>query len=90
VYPVITDPPFEAGADQETLTLPSAASPATFVGASGAVAGVTELLATEAVLVPYALVAVTVNVYPVPFVRPVTVIGDEPAVAVCPPLEVTV
>jgi hypothetical protein len=61
------------------------------VGASGAVAGVTELDALDAVLVPNALVAVTVKVYAVPFVRPVMVIGDEPPVAVMPPvLDVTV
>jgi hypothetical protein len=37
------------------------------------------------------LVAVTVNVYDVPFVRPVTVIGDDAPVAVNPPgFEVTV
>ena len=35
-------------------------------------AGVTLLLAEEAALVPKALVAVTVNVYAVPLVRPVT------------------
>jgi hypothetical protein len=61
------------------------------VGASGEVAGVTEFVALEAVLVPIALVAVTVNAYVVPLVRPVTVIGDEAPVAVNPPvLEVTV
>jgi hypothetical protein len=37
------------------------------------------------------LLAVTVNVYVVPLVRPVTVIGDEPPVAVKPPVfELTV
>ena len=36
-----------------------------------------ELLATEAVLVPTAFVAVTVNVYEVPFERPVTTSGDD-------------
>jgi hypothetical protein len=40
--------------------------------------GVTELDADEAVDVPLALVAVTVNVYAVPFVRPETVIGLVP------------
>lgn len=35
--------------------------------------GVTLLLATDATLVPTAFVAVTVKVYAVPFVRPVTV-----------------
>jgi len=49
------------------------------------------LLVPDEVLVPTALVAVTVNVYVVPFVRPVIVIGDEPPVAVKPPtFDVTV
>jgi hypothetical protein len=39
---------------------------------------VTLLEAAEAVEVPLALVAVTVNVYAVPFVNPETVIGDAP------------
>ena len=51
------------------------------VGASGVVAGVTEFDALDAVLVPTAFVAVTVNVYVVPFESPVTVSGDEPPVA---------
>jgi hypothetical protein len=68
--------------------LPLATLP--IVGASGAVAGVIESLAVEAVLVPYALVAVTVKVYVVPLESPVTIIGEELAVAVWPPLEVTV
>ena len=44
----------------------------TGVAGSGA-CGVTLLLAAEAALVPAAFVAVTVKVYAVPFVRPVTV-----------------
>lgn len=61
------------------------------VGAPGTVAGVTALLALDAVLVPFAFVAVTVKVYAVPLVSPVTVIGDEPPLAVKPPVfEVTV
>jgi hypothetical protein len=61
------------------------------VGASGTVAGVTALVALEAVLVPAAFVAVTVNVYATPFVKPVRVIGELPPVAVNPPtFEVTV
>ena len=61
------------------------------VGAFGIVAGVTELEALEAVLVPTPFVAVTVKVYVVPFVRPVIVSGDEPPVAENPPMfEVTV
>ena len=54
-------------------------------------AGTTELLVPEEILVPIAFVAVTVNVYVVPLVKPVTVIGDAPPVPVNPPgLEVTV
>jgi hypothetical protein len=61
------------------------------VGASGTVAGVTVFVVADGVLVPIAFVAVTVNVYAWPFVRPVTVIGDEPPYAVKPPvLEETV
>jgi hypothetical protein len=60
------------------------------VGASGTVAGVTELLVADAVLVPTAFVAVTVKVYDTPFVSPVTVIGDEPPVALIPVFDVTV
>jgi hypothetical protein len=61
------------------------------VGASGTVAGTTVLLVPEATLVPTALVAVTVKVYVVPFVKPVTVKGEAPPVAVKPPgLDVTV
>jgi hypothetical protein len=60
------------------------------VGAPGTVVGVAELEAELAVLVPKALVAVTVNVYAVPTVKPVTVIVPEPAcetVPVIPPGE---
>jgi hypothetical protein len=57
----------------------------------GKIAGVTLLLAALAGPVPILLVAVTVNVYAVPFVRPVTVRGDADPVAVNPPgLDVTV
>jgi hypothetical protein len=49
------------------------------------------LLAALAGLFPNALVATTVNVYAVPFVNPLTVIGEEVSVAVTPPgLDVTV
>jgi hypothetical protein len=56
------------------------------VGASGTVAGVTELLVAEAELVPIAFVAFTVNVYAVPLFNPVIVIGELPPVAVNPPV----
>ena len=49
------------------------------------------MLAELAVDVPFAVVAVTVNVYAVPFVKPVTVIGlDEPVPVMLPGEEVTV
>ncbi len=53
--------------------------------------GVTEFEALEAEPVPAELVAVTVKVYEVPLVRPVTVIGDDAPVPVSPPgFDVTV
>jgi hypothetical protein len=70
------------------IEVPVALPPVTPVGAPGAVAdaGVTGALATDAGEVPTALVAVTVNVYAVPLVRPVTVAVKGPAeVAVRPP-----
>jgi len=63
------------------------------VGAPGTVNGTTALDAVDDALVPSAFVAVTVNVYEVPFVRPVTVadVAVAPAVAVRPPgLDATV
>jgi hypothetical protein len=84
-------PPLNAGADHASSALSFPTAPARFVGASGTVAGVTEFDATDAVLVPTALVAVTVNVYTVPLVKPVIVIGDAPPLAVkLPTFEVTV
>jgi hypothetical protein len=81
----------ETGAVKLTVAWPLLATAVTLVGAPGAPDGTTELLVEDATLVPTPLVAVTVNVYVVPLVNPVTVIGDEPPVAVCPPtLEVTV
>ena len=53
----------------------------TAVGAPGTVNGVTAALADDAREVPATLVAVTVNVYAVPLVRPVTVRLDAPAAA---------
>jgi hypothetical protein len=69
--------------------LPLVAVP--IVGASGTVAGTTELVVPDEELVPTALVAVTVKVYVVPFVKPITVKGEAPPEAVKPPgLDVTV
>ena len=47
--------------------------------------GVTLFELPEAALVPLTLVAVTVNVYEVPFVKPPTVSGLDPPLAVKPP-----
>jgi hypothetical protein len=65
-----------------TPAFPIGANELTSVGAIFG-SGITELEAVEAVEVPIALVAVTVNVYEVPFVSPVTTIGlcDPDAVA---------
>jgi hypothetical protein len=58
---------------------------------TGLAGGVTLLLDALAGPVPVAFVAVTVNVYAVPVVKPETVIGEDVPVPVRPPgLEVTV
>ena len=90
VYEVIAEPPLEIGAENVIVASPLPCVAVPIVGASGTVAGTTELLVAEEIPVPCALVAVTVNVYETPLVRPVTVIGDDPPVPVCPPLDVTV
>ena len=87
---MIALPPLLAGAVNvtEALALPAVAVP--IVGAPGTVApvvGVTLFEAAEAGPVPMALIATTVNVYAVPLVRPVTVIGEPVLVAVSPPGE---
>ena len=56
----------------------------------GTVVIVTEFDAADAVPVPYPLVPVTVNVGVAPVAIPVTTIGDDAPVAVCPVLAVTV
>jgi len=83
---VTADPPFAIGAVQETTELAFTFELAeTAVGAPGTVAGIAAAEAVEAVEVPDAFVAVTLNVYAVPLVRPVTVHGfDRPhAKAAC-------
>ncbi len=64
-----------AGAVQRTTADASAAVAKTPVGADGTfgAVGVTAVDAADGTLLPTALVAITVNVYGVPFVRPVTV-----------------
>ena len=88
-------PPFEAGAAKVTVALPLSGTAVTPVGAPGTVAwGVTLLDAEEAALVARAVVAVTVNVYAVPLVRPVMIwlVAVVPALLSTPPagVEVTV
>ena len=67
----------EAGAvhdtTEEALAFEVAVTPVGALGAVAGVAGVAGPEAADARLVPMALVAVTVKVYVVPLVRPVTV-----------------
>ena len=62
VYPVIAEPPELDGAVQDTVTCVFPEAPDTPVGRPGTALGVTDAEAPEAVPVPRALVAVTVNV----------------------------
>ena len=86
---MIADPPLLAGAlhVNETCVLP--AVPATEVGALGTVRGVTEPDAVETVPVPAVFVALTRNVYAVPFTKPVTVAEAVVAVVESDPLDKT-
>ena len=93
VYPVMAEPPSLAGAVKFTVAvvLPAVAVP--IVGAPGGPVGVTLLDAAEAGPVPMPLVAVTVKVYAVALVRPVTLIelhGEEQVPVKPPGLEVAV
>jgi hypothetical protein len=88
---VMAEPPFETGAVQETTDcwLPNDVA-VTEVGAPGVVAGMTVADGLEAAVVPSPLVALTVKVYDVPFVRPETVQLVPAVEQVKPPgLEVT-
>lgn len=82
VYPVIAEPPFDAGAVNEIVACAFPGLPVPIVGAPGTVRGVTVTL-PDAAPVPCALVALTLHVYCVPFVIPVTLTGLADAVAVC-------
>ena len=70
---MIADPPLLTGAVHvnETCVLP--AVPATEVGALGTVRGVTAAETADVAPVPAVFVALTRNVYAVPFVKPVIV-----------------
>jgi hypothetical protein len=88
---VIGAPPLLAGGVNATLALALPAVAVPIVGAPGIVAGVTLLEVDEDAPVPVLLVAVTVNVYAVPFASPFTVMGEALPVPVNPPgLEVAV
>lgn len=62
VYSVIAEPPLFPGAENVIVACPFPATATTLVGAAGTVAGTTELLVPDWVLVPTALVATTVKV----------------------------
>ncbi len=84
---MIALPPLE-GAVHDTVACPSPGVAFTPVGAPGTVAagtGVTAVEGNDAAPVPTPLVAVTVNVYGVPLVRPVTFAEVPALVAVNPP-----
>jgi hypothetical protein len=90
VYEVIALP-FAAGAVKVTVAAALPRTALTAVGAPGTAAGVTATEAADAELVPAALVAVTVKVYAVPLVKPVTVIGlAVPVPVIAPGDDVTV
>jgi hypothetical protein len=81
---VIAGPPLLVGAVNATDALPLPAVAVSIVGVPGTIAnaGVTADDALDVVPVPTELVATTENVYAVPFVRPVTVMGVDVPVAV--------
>ena len=86
----MAEPPV-APAEKATVNCPFPAVIPEIVGALGVVAGETLLEALLETLLPTLFVAVTVKVYAVPLVKPVTTIGDEAPVPVKPPgVEVTV
>jgi hypothetical protein len=83
----MTLPPLLTGAVKLTLACVLPAVAVAAVGAPGTVAGVTLFDGVEGRLEPAAFVATTVNVYAVPFVRPVTtcVVAVVPALLSTPP-----
>ena len=91
VYEVILDPPLFPGAEKVIVAWPLPRVAVPIVGASGVVAGVTALDALDALLVPAAFVAVTVNVYVVPLTSPLIEAKVEVVVVLNPPIfELTV
>jgi hypothetical protein len=73
VKPVIATPPLFSGAVKETVAAPAVETDAdTDVGVFGTVAGIAALDAADAEELKSPLFAVALNVYGVPFVKPVT------------------
>ena len=72
LYPVIADPPLLMGANHLTVTEATRSVGGTQAGTPGTPAGVTDADAAEAAEEPTLFVAVAVNVYAVPFARPLT------------------
>jgi hypothetical protein len=87
VYPVIVAPPLLAGAVHDTVAWAAPETPTTEVGAPGTASGVTEPEDADDELLPTALVAVTLNVYGLPLVSPLTVQLVVAVVQVNPPGE---
>lgn len=86
VYELMLRPPVLEGAVKETVTLRFAPATEVIAGAPGTPVGVTALEALEAAPVfPALFVAVTVKVYEVPLVRPVTAMGLAVPVPMLPP-----
>ena len=81
VYDVIVAPPLEPGCVKATVAVVDPVAVAVpIVGAPATVRGVTAAETIEVAPVPAALVALTRNVYDVPFVKPVTVQERGPVV----------
>jgi hypothetical protein len=80
-------PPVSVGAVHDTEAKPLPAVAVAPVGAAGAVAGVTDEDGSEGELLPLVLAAMTVKVYGVPLVRPLTVQVVAGATAVQPALD---
>jgi len=62
VYPVIADPPFDAGAVKLNIASIFPAVAVTFVGTPGTADGVTAVEAVEGKLLPFTFIATTVKV----------------------------
>ena len=82
---MIAEPPFAAGAVHVTDAEESPTAAVTPVGAPGRSIGVTLFDGVDAGPVPAAFVAVTVNVYVVPSISPVTVVLVPAVLVVTPP-----